>query len=134
MKQVFVDTGGFYSFTDADDEFHEKSCALFEKAAAETWKLTTTNYVVSETHALILSRLNRKIALDYIQGTFTGSILVERVTKEDENKALKLLIDYRDKDYSFCDAISFVIMERLKVFEAISFDDHFRQYGKFIIL
>jgi hypothetical protein len=83
---------------------------------------------------LILSRLNRKIALDYIQGTFTGSILVERVTKEDENKALKLLIDYRDKDYSFCDAISFVIMERLKVFEAISFDDHFRQYGKFIIL
>ncbi len=45
MKQVFVDTSGFYAFTDADDEFHEKSRTLFEKAAAESWRLTTTNYV-----------------------------------------------------------------------------------------
>ena len=134
MKRVFVDTGGFYSFTDADDEFHEKSCTLFEKAAAESWRLTTTNYVVAETHALILSRLGRKIALGYLQGIFTGSTLVERVTKQDENDALQLLIAHRDKDYSFCDVTSFLIMERLKVFEVIAFDDHFRQYGKFIIL
>ena len=127
-------TGGFYAFTDADDEFHEKSCALFEKAAAESWRLITTNYVVAETHALILSRLDRKLALGYLQGIFNGSILVERVTKQDENEALQLLIAHSDKDYSFCDVTSFIIMERLKVFEAIAFDTHFRQYGKFVIL
>ena len=134
MKQVFVDTGGFYAFADADDEFHEKACTLFEKAAAESWRLTTTNYVVAETHALILSRLGRKLALDYLQGIFNGSILVERVTRQNENDALQLLVTYRDKDYSFCDVTSFITMERLKVIEAIAFDDHFRHYGKFIIL
>jgi len=134
MRRVFVDTGGFYAFTDADDEFHEKACTLFQKASAESWILTTTNYVVAETHALILCRLGRKIALDYLQGIFTGSTSVERVTEEDENETLQLLIAHDDKDYSFCDATSFLIMERLKILEAIAFDDHFRQYGKFVIL
>ena len=43
MRRVFVDTGGFYAFTDADDEFHEKACTLFDKASAESRILTTTN-------------------------------------------------------------------------------------------
>lgn len=131
---MFVDTGGFYALADADDEFHEKSCRLFEKASAESWALMTTNCVVAETHALVLCRLGRKIALGYLQGILAGSTLVERVTEEHENDALQLLVAHDDKNYSFCDATSFIIMEQLKILEVIAFDDHFRQYGKFIIL
>jgi len=40
----------------------------------------------------------------------------------------------RDKDYSLCDALSFVVMERLGISEAIAFDRHFREYGRFTIL
>lgn len=31
-------------------------------------------------------------------------------------------------------ALSFVVMERLRINEAIAFDRHFREYGRFTIL
>ena len=39
-----------------------------------------------------------------------------------------------EKGYSLCDALSFVVMERLAITEAIAFDRHFREYGRFTIL
>jgi len=41
---------------------------------------------------------------------------------------------HEDKSYSLCDALSFVVMERLRIREAIAFDQHFRAYGRFTIL
>jgi predicted nucleic acid-binding protein len=48
--------------------------------------------------------------------------------------AISILRDHQDKTYSFCDALSFVVMERLGVVEAIAFDRHFREYGRFTVL
>ena len=39
-----------------------------------------------------------------------------------------------DKKYSFCDALSFVVMEQLGVAEALAFDDDFRSYGKLVLV
>ena len=39
-----------------------------------------------------------------------------------------------DKTYSLCDALSFVVMERLGIGEAVAYDRHFREYGQFLIL
>lgn len=52
-----------------------------------------------------------------------------RVTEEDEEAALNLIARYHDKDFSLTDATSFVVMERLGLRHALSFDDDFRQYG-----
>lgn len=52
-----------------------------------------------------------------------------RVTEEDEQAALDLIARYRDKSFSLTDATSFVVMERLGITHAFSFDDDFRQYG-----
>ena len=40
----------------------------------------------------------------------------------------------RIRCYSLCDALSFVIMERLDIADAIAFDRHFREYGGLTIL
>ncbi|MDB6057270.1 MAG: hypothetical protein JWO95_1114, partial [Verrucomicrobiales bacterium] len=39
-----------------------------------------------------------------------------------------------DKDYSLCDALSFVIIRRIGLRQAASFDKHFRQFGEFEVL
>ena len=39
-----------------------------------------------------------------------------------------------DKMYALCDALSFVVMERLRIKEAIAFDRHFREYGRLTVL
>jgi uncharacterized protein len=124
MKPVLVDTNGFYAALNRKDAAHRE----------ERWSLFTTNFVVAETHALILIRRGRNHAWQFLQSIYTGSTNVDRVEERDERRARSILEQYRDKDFSYCDAISFVVMERLGITEVISFDEHFRQYGKFVTL
>ena len=52
-----------------------------------------------------------------------------RVREVDEQKAFALVRAHQDKTYSLCDAQSFVVMDRLRIREAIAADDDFRRYG-----
>jgi predicted nucleic acid-binding protein len=99
--------------------------------------LVTTNAVVIETYAVLLSRARdgRRLALSFLDSIPNESgLTVERIRLDDEQNAAALLRSHQDKGYSFCDAISFVVMHRLNVSEAIAFDRHFREYGRFTIL
>ena len=49
--------------------------------------------------------------------------------ESDERKAIALVRAHKDKTYSLCDAQSFVVMERLRIRDAIAADEDFRQYG-----
>lgn len=44
-------------------------------------------------------------------------------------KARHLFFQYRDKDFSFTDCTSFVIMREVRLTHAITTDSHFRQMG-----
>ena len=59
---------------------------------------------------------------------------VERVSKEDESLAIDLVRSHEDKTCSLCDAMSFVVMARLGIADAIAFDRHFAEYGRFALL
>lgn len=45
------------------------------------------------------------------------------------NKAWKIFEKYSDKDFSFTDCTSFIVMKMLEINEVFSFDKHFEQYG-----
>lgn len=51
------------------------------------------------------------------------------VSKEIEEKASKLFEKYDDKDFSFTDCVSFVVMKDMGLTEAFAFDHHFEQIG-----
>ena len=96
----------------------------------------TTNIVVVEAHALLLhrSRPGRETALKFLDAIQGDAYDVVRVSRGDEAMAIELIIAHRDKMYSLCDALSFVVMERLGIREAIAFDQDFRSYGRFTVL
>ena len=56
MKDVFVDTGGWFGLLVPEDEHYLKAGALFRRADAEDWNLVTTDAVVFETYALLVNR------------------------------------------------------------------------------
>jgi predicted nucleic acid-binding protein len=91
---------------------------------------------VFETYALLLYRTRNgwTNALAFLDSVERGFCVIERLSTQDEEKASTLLRAHEDKAYSLCDAASFVVMERLGIHEAIAFDRHFREYGRFIIL
>jgi predicted nucleic acid-binding protein len=131
MKEVFVDTGAFYAALNRKDGYHQDAVQLFTRAVEEEWQLFTSNFVVAETHALSLTRLGRALATNWLRDV---PAVVVRVTEEDESKAKRIIFGYRDKEFSYCDATSFVVMERMRIREVMAFDPHFIQYGQFVVV
>lgn len=134
MKRVFVDSGGFFALLVRSDAAHQDARRVFEQANAERWHLVTTNTVVVETYSLLLNRTRqgRSSAVAFLDHLEQTTIRMERVNEGDEAKAIALVRahqDKTDKTYSLCDALSFVVMERLRITEAIAADDDFRRYG-----
>ena len=97
-----------------------------------------TNIVVVETYALLLNRTGegRDKAIRFLDDLELESpeLRVERVSEEDEEKAVALVRAHKGKTYSLCDALSFVVCERLGIGEAIACDDDFRSYGRLVVL
>jgi predicted nucleic acid-binding protein len=128
VKGVFVDTSGFYAAINRNDRNHDAAVALFGRGVEESWKLITSNFVLAETHALILTRLGRELATAWLRGVPAA---IMRVSQQDEEKAVRIILGYRDKAFSYCDATSFALIERLRIRSVMAFDVHFRQYGRF---
>jgi predicted nucleic acid-binding protein len=58
----------------------------------------------------------------------------EDITYRDQEAAIALLRSHADKSFSLCDATSFVVMRRLGLRRAVSFDRHFEQIGDFEVI
>ena len=83
----------------------------------------------SETHALCLTRVGRRIARAVLESIEASSTTIVRVAARDERRARELLRRYDDKDFSLTDCTSFAVMERLRIPQAFTFDCNFAQYG-----
>ena len=85
-----------------------------------------TNFIVAESHALSLARLGARLARNWLLSNIWA---VERVAADDEAIARDIIWKYTDKTFSYTDATSFAVMDRLGLRTAFAFDPHFRQYG-----
>jgi len=126
MERVIVDTSAIYALIDRSDEFHQKAKLIVKELSLKRVDLILTNFVLAETHALILSRLGHELAREWIKNLIWT---IEHVNRDDEKRAREIIINFQDKTFSYIDASTFAVMERLKIDSAFSFDNHFTQYG-----
>jgi predicted nucleic acid-binding protein len=130
LSRVFVDSSAYYALTDQDERTtHHAAMAIRDRLIRDRTRLFTTNFVLAETHALILVRLGRHIAARVLQEIDRSTTTILRVTVADEHRARDIVYRYRDKNFSLTDATSFAAMERLGIGSAFSFDRNFTQYG-----
>ncbi|MBI4531232.1 MAG: type II toxin-antitoxin system VapC family toxin [Candidatus Latescibacteria bacterium] len=132
-RSPFGDTGFFYALVDKDDRYHDACHELFREACQQNLRIVTTNFVVAESHALILSRLGYQTAADWLEAV-EDLAWIERVIDTDEHRAKEIIRTYQDKDFSYTDTTCFAVMERLGMTIVLSVDEHFVQYGKFWVL
>ena len=130
MKGLFVDTAGWMACADGADPSHEPACEARDAALEAGSLLVTTDYVMDETLTLIRMRLGLPAAKTWWEQV-EGSPRVrwEWVGMERAEKARKAFFRYRDKRYSFTDCTSFVVMQELRLKDALTTDRHFRQMG-----
>ena len=133
-RAAFIDSSAFFALAYSRDANNPAAREIAQRLASEHWQLFTTNFVRAEAHALILNRANHRVADRFLQGLKgSESPTIMRITEADEEQALALIDRYKDKDFTITDATSFVVMERLGITQAFTFDDDFRQYGLLVL-
>ncbi|MDN5376190.1 MAG: uncharacterized protein PWQ39_1230 [Thermacetogenium sp.] len=126
MEKIMVDTSAIYALLDRFDNLHQKAVSLLREISRKQLMVMLTNFIVAECHALLSSRLGPEIARAWLKGLCWP---VERVTEKDEQRAKEIIFTYVDKAFSYTDATTFAVMERLGIRTALAFDQHFSQYG-----
>ena len=126
MARILADTSATYALLDRSDRNHARAVSLARLMRRRRLTPLLTNFIVGETHGLVLSRLGSGLARRWLFGNVWP---IERITADDEIRARDILRRYDDKSFSYVDATSFSLMERLGIRQAFSFDPHFEQYG-----
>jgi predicted nucleic acid-binding protein len=130
MTSLFVDTSAWYPLANGGHPDHRAlSAALRERVHAGA-QVITTNLIVAETHALLLRRNGRDVALSFARYIRQPPTSIVHSTAERETVALNDWIDrYQDQDFSLADAVSFTVMDELGIHEALTLDRHFAVAG-----
>ncbi|MEQ8223898.1 MAG: PIN domain-containing protein [Candidatus Eremiobacterota bacterium] len=131
-SHIFFDTSAIYGYINLKDPAHNRIKNFIDNFKG---RLLITNYIFDEIITLILYRLGHKTA------STAGNILLNspqiinyRITENDEKEGWKLFVQRYDKEYSFTDCTSFIIMKKLNIEKCLSTDKHFRQEGFEIVI
>lgn len=131
---IFLDTGFLFALFAERDERHSRAMEAFEVFAGKRLSqlILMTNHVVVETITLTRVRGHRDLGMSHdlairvgrqlLAGTFGR---IHHATAGEEREAFDYLARHRDQRYSFVDCLSFVVMERQGIREALTFDEHF---------
>lgn len=129
VRSCLVDTSAYFALADADDANHQLCRDLLTLLVRARVRVYTTNYVIAETHALLLNRLHRMLASTFVRQIYASDTTIVRASQMDEDRAWAIIATYDDKDFSFADSTSFAVMERLRITHALTLDSDFRQFG-----
>jgi predicted nucleic acid-binding protein len=124
---LLLDTSGLLCYLHQDERQHQQAIQFFNQSNASL----THNYVLAELVALAQIRGFPRIpTLNFINDLLEHpDIEVIWVDESLHRKAVALLMARKDKAYSLCDAVSFVLMQQRDLTEALTTDRHFEQEG-----
>src|SRR3990172_6375411 len=128
--RLFVDTSAWLALNDRNDQYYSRAAAKSTDIKRHRIELITSEYIIDESITLIRYRVSHKAAVIFGDSLLNSSIVkIIDVKGEDRIKAWEMFKKYEDKELSFTDCISFVLMENLKLNKTFTFDEHFKQLG-----
>ena len=130
MKEMFVDTAGWVAAADGRDAAGSAVREARDRWLSSGGRLTTTDYVIDETLTTIRFRLGLDAAEAWwVQIDGSSRLRIESMDETRREQARSLFFGYRDKEFSYTDCCSFVLMRELRIQRVMTLDHHFRQMG-----
>src|SRR5918911_1033958 len=96
QRRAFVDSSAYLALLDRDDRNHAVAVDILEWLADHRYRLYTTNVMLIECHALILSVLGTRFANRFLREITDSSTTIIRVRSGDEEQAKQILYRYED--------------------------------------
>jgi len=131
VRRIFVDTSAWCAIEDRSDANHASSLQ-FKDEVAGVCHLVTTDYVLDETYTLLLMNIGyaRTVAFhrNILQMAGAGILHIEPIERTLRDEAWTIFEQFnQDKQWSFTDCTSYVVMKQWGIREAFAFDHHFEQ-------
>lgn len=127
---LLADTAAWLALYDRRDKYHDQVRTAFRELLDQKVVFFVTDPIWIETVNLLLHRAG------HAQATLCGNWLMNsprvrftRIDLDQWDEAWALFQQYDDKEFSFTDCASFVVMSQLKLRDAFTFDHHFEQMG-----
>lgn len=125
---IFVDTSFWVALRNRSDRRHEESHNLLERYGSAS--LVTSNHVRGETSTFLRRKAGHRPAVGFLDAIAASPrIEVLAVSADLEELALRWLRRHDEREYSFVDATSFVLMKSQRITEALAFDGDFTAAG-----
>ena len=130
MTSLFLDANFIIALEVSDDQHHNEAIDHWKNLIETPFSLVTTSYVFDEVVTYLNSRLQHDKAVKIGNNLLNAANI--KVVQVDESlfyEAWSYFEQHADKTYSLTDCVSFVLMKRLGIAEALTFDKHFVQAG-----
>lgn len=125
---IFVDTSFWVAARMQRDTHHRDAVELLEERRDH--RLVTSNHVRGETWTFLRRRSGHVAAVAFLDMLArTTRVEVVTVEPELEERALRWLRRHDEREYSFVDGTSFLLMQSLRIREALAFDGDFAAAG-----
>ncbi len=125
--RIFLDTSAIYALADSRDGNHSFVTRLFKNHRIG---YLLHELILMEAFSLITKRTHKSAALRTIEGLRRSSrVEIAHTTPDLLEAGWQRCLRYADKDWDWIDCVSFELMERRGMREALSLDRHFEQAG-----
>ena len=127
---VFLDTGFAIALLSPRDQYHATAMHLAAHIRQQGTKVITSDAVLLEIGAALAKLAYRPAAIKLING-LRADTNVEIIPLDSRlfETAYRLFRERPDKEWSLTDCASFVIMQELRISQALAADEHFKQAG-----
>jgi len=130
MKKVFLDAGYLVALEASDDQHHREAREHWRAFTKQLPELVTTSFVFDEVVTFLNRRGRHEKAVEVgVRLLESPSVRLIHVDEPLFEAGWSYFRNRADKRYSLTDCISFVVMEREGIREALCFDAHFEQAG-----
>ncbi len=125
---IFADTSFWAALRNRRDSHHALATRLLRSHGDDG--IVTSNHVRGETWTYLRRRAGHGAAVGFLDSLErTPRVRLVAASAKQEEEALRFLRQRDEREYSFVDATSFVLMRSLRIREALAFDGDFSAAG-----
>ena len=126
----YVDTSALIALYVPSDKYHRAAAAYLRESARTGGRFVIGRPVLVEYLDGLTKRVGKREAIEQMRFIEASAVMrVERDSEEDHARAREIFLQYDDQAVDMTDALSFSMMERLRIRRAFTFDDDFAVHG-----
>lgn len=111
-RKIFLESSIFEAFIDRSNTKHQQSVEMLNRLAKDNYLLFTSLQVTEEVCGFLMAKVSKVVAFEFLQAILESNIELISSNRSDVSSVYKLMMEYKEKQVSFKEALSTVLMHK----------------------